>query len=183
MLGRLDIHSSLERKIVLLVLLVGIAPLALMTQLAMREIESQTLVLAEKQLRESTKTYALDLLDHLAHAASEMRIRHLGSRDLPGELTTTLSVKPAPSGFERARLDVIDQGIALSILDGDSVLTGLVDFDGLLSNLGHLPFGVERCVEINGRTKRCAGSEVAGEILKSSWTLLLTSVYESADRR
>lgn len=177
----LTFRGSLERKIVLLVLLVGVAPLALMAQLAMREIESQTLVLAEKQLRESTKTYALDLLNDLSHAASEMRIMHLGGRFPPGELTTRLTVSPAEDDFDRARLIALDQGIQISFREGESVLTGLIEFDGLLSSLGHLPFGIERCIEINGRTIRCAGSEVSGGLLTTRWDLPLSTLYDSVD--
>ena len=52
-------RSRVERNIVLAVLVCGLLPLAALAMLAMAEIEEQTLKLAEKQLRESTKAYAL----------------------------------------------------------------------------------------------------------------------------
>ena len=60
--------SKVERYIVLLVLFVGVAPLTLMAVLATGELESQVLKLAERQLRDSTEKYGLDLLDKLKQA-------------------------------------------------------------------------------------------------------------------
>lgn len=175
----LGFGSRLERKIVLLVLLFGVAPLALMAQLAMREVESQTLILAERQLRDSTKTYALELLDQLSHAQDEMRIRYLSGLSEASVVIGEMRAGPGSDPVERPRLFGSVDGIWMGISHDGLRLTGQVVFDELLAELGHVPYGINRCVKIGDQILRCAGSQLEGNLLSTGWQLPLSIVYDS----
>lgn len=174
----LNFASRVERRIVLMVLIAGVLPLTLMAVLAMREIESQTLELAQRQLRESTKTYALDLLDQLDQAENELRIRHLsGLSDIPGGMVTDLRVIDSDEPLERTVLVQSVDSLIIKLPFEDLVLIGTIGYDRLFKSLGHVPYGVSRCVEISGISVRCEGTPMRGDTFSASWELPLTSVY------
>jgi diguanylate cyclase (GGDEF)-like protein len=173
-------RSRVEDKIVLLVLLCAVLPMAALSFLAMREIESQTLRLAESQLRDLTKSYALDLLDKLDDAAQEMRYLNLGGTTEPGSAVVTGFQRLEISrNLERSELSRSRDSLQLLLQDKSHLLQGKVPFKRLLDELGHLPFGVRRCVSIDTVSVSCAGPEPQGDYLEAHWELPLSSMYET----
>ncbi|MGE0622418.1 MAG: EAL domain-containing protein [Pseudomonadales bacterium] len=183
MLRRLP-RIRVERKMVLLMLLVGVLPLGVAAFVALQEIERQTLALAEKQLREATKTYSLDLFDQLDHAAWEMRLLHLGEIEVDrSDLVETLTVSSDLLPLERPRLAGEPESLRLLFDQGTSRLEGTIDPDELFQGLGHVPAGVERCVVADDVEIRCAGNlsraDIGEGLVEVAWTLPLSSVYET----
>jgi diguanylate cyclase (GGDEF)-like protein len=175
-------RSRVERNIVLAVLVCGLLPLAALAMLAMAEIEEQTLKLAEKQLRESTKAYALDLLNQIERAESEIRLLYLGGTAVSeGHSVGGFSVIEPPVQLPRTVLALGEQSLLLQVPQGDVVLIGTIAFDVLFEGLGSVPYGVERCVSLNDRLTACHGTTMAEEAAKigADWQLPLSSVYET----
>ena len=177
--------KKVESRIILLVTLMALLPVILTSMLAVREIEERTLVLAQDQLRESAKTYALSLFDHLEHAAWQMRLLELGDLG-PGESSYIgdLRVATANGSSERSLLSGDENGLELALVREEGLLVGTLLMDALFSGLGHVPAGVERCVFFESKSWRCEGSleiSQAGSdrILHTEWTLPLASVYET----
>ena len=177
--------KKVESKIILLVTLMALLPVMITSMLAVREIEERTLVLAQDQLRESAKTYALSLFDHLEHAAWQMRIFRFGDLE-PGELSVVdaFQALPAVEQMERATLTGDEQGLMLTLMAGDARLVGTLNVESMFSGLDHVPAGVERCVLFDGEPWRCEGSLETSQggqdrILQTEWSLPLASVYET----
>jgi diguanylate cyclase (GGDEF)-like protein len=176
---------KVESKIILLVLIMALLPVILVSLIAVREIEQRTLVIAEDQLRESAKTYALSLFDHLEHAGWEMRMLQLGDLS-PAEssLINSFTVRGVEVAGGRSKLTGGADGLHLSEARDGMLTTGALEMESMFSSLGHVPAGVERCVQFSGKVWRCDGSLNASDtedirLLRADWRLPLSSVYET----
>ena len=162
------------------VLLFCVLPLAAVSLLAMREINVQTISMAQSNLRDLTKTYALSLLDLLEHAEMELHLRQMGKSSYKdGTLIDDFSVVTPASPLSTTMIDVGSHSVFMQVPEASDVLIGTVDFEKLFTSLGHVQYGVQRCIEIDGHIVLCEGSTLGDEILSSKWQLPLDSVYDS----
>ena len=91
------------------------------------------------------------------------------------------SVIESPVQLSRTVLALGEKSLLVQVPQGDVVLIGTISFDVLFEGLGHVPYGVERCVSLNDRLTACHGTTMAEEAAKfgADWQLPLSSVYET----
>ncbi len=177
--------KKVESKIILLVVIMALLPVVFTSLLAVREIEERSLVLAQDQLRESAKTYALSLFDHIEYAAWQMRLLESGNLTAGGAShVDTLRLVSAPDPAKRPALRIDENGLELVLPREELSLVSDLNMDALLENLSHVPAGVERCVHLEKKAWRCEGgleTSQAGKsrILQAEWTLPLTGAYQT----
>jgi diguanylate cyclase (GGDEF)-like protein len=177
-------RSRVERNIVLFVLVCGLLPLAGLAVLAMSEIEAQTLSLAQKQLRESTKTYALDVLNQIERAESEVRLLYLSGMSVTQDHTIGgFAIVESLVKVEKTVLALGENSLLIQVPQDDVVLIGTISFDVLFKDLGQVHYGVERCITLDDQLIDCHGAalvdETEGERIEAAWHLPLASVFNT----
>lgn len=173
-------RSRVERNIVLMVLLCGVLPLAVVAIVAMREVERQTLGLAQEQLAASTQAYAQDLLDQIRYTEAEVRLLHLSGRGASDEHNVGgFSVVKPPQPLPRTVLVKGSESLLLQVPYEDLVLIGTISFDDLFEDLGQVPHGVRRCVLMNSVVVRCHGTEISADasVITALWNESFSSRY------
>lgn len=184
-LGR-SFQSRVERRIALLFASFCVAPLVIITIVAVEVVENQSIQVAERHLGELSKDYAMHLVERLEVAEWELR-RGPADGYPGGEFDGQASprwIEPLPSltrppKLERSILVVRDDGLELQVPIGSQLRRGLVSSASLFTKLDHTPYGVRRCIEVGAQQRRCAGESLQEPVISGSWTLPLSSLYQT----
>lgn len=175
-------QTRIERQVVVLFLAFCVLPLLVLTAFAARLVESETLDISRRHLHEFSKDYALDLITRIDVAAWELGLT--GDEDLaaghrwvqPRGLTGDAAPESGRPG-----LTAVPGGFELRVPVDDGVALGFLSDDVLFAELVHLPYGVRTCVRVDGRERRCEGQVPEGDVIATSWTLPLGSLYNTRD--
>lgn len=184
-LGR-SFQSRIERRIALLFVAFCVAPLVILTIVAVQIVEEQSVRVAERHLSQLSKDYAMHLVEQLGVA--EWELSRASADDYPeGESDAASSwrwIEPLPShtrppNLKRSVLLVRDGGLELQVPVGGRLRRGLVTDASLFRNLDNTPYGVRRCIEVGARQRRCAGDALQEPVISGGWTLPLSSIYDT----